>query len=468
VKLASLPIYQLIGNDYENPQIVIGLKAAQQWNLSAGQQVEIKAGMCKSKVRVNVSQDINDEHLAVSNSVLNTLNLPNQLSITIYYNSTSRCLCLGPIVGLYAIRQKNKIHPYGEINSLLQELQLAGIQKGSLVYVFSPQSITLGNPTLYGYYYDFTKKHWYGRKFPIPDVVYDRILSRTLQKKSEVKATRRFLLEVPSVHYFNQGYLDKWSVHKSLVTNPVIKNYLPETHLCKGMLDVIYMLAKYRQIYIKPASGSHGLGICWVTKANPGYFGHYINWHGEESAFKASNIRQLSAILSRFIGRRKYLVQQGLHLAYKNEKPADIRVLMQKNSEGLWKFTTFVARLAADGSRVSNFEHGGSLVSVYKLLKNSTNSKKTNYKAQKTTLINFSKSVCKQLEDSMQIDFAELGLDMAVDVNGRLWLIEVNSRPARDLTTEGQRVPQSARLSVRRIIDYAAWLSGFAFRSGGG
>ncbi|QOR36606.1 YheC/YheD family protein [Clostridium sp. 'deep sea'] len=430
------------------------------------QAIQLKAGTCISDAVVDLTSFHNEEVIKISTAILKKLNIPSDISVKVNYNQGFNQLSLGPILGLYAIRTGSASNPYGEINRLIQEIQLAGQRNGALVYVFGPQNIDYSKLTLTGYYFKFKSKRWVKRKFPIPDVVYDRVLSRRLQRKPRVRRTRNFLIDTCNSNYFNKSYLDKWDVYKHLSPNSTIRRHMPETRLCVDMNDIYYMLNRYRQIYIKPVNGSHGKGICWVTKNRYGYYGHYINWQGDESAWCVGHPQELSKFVGRLIRRKRYIVQQGLNLSYANSKPADIRVLMQKNSEGDWKFTTFIGRVAADGSKVSNFEHGGSLTSVYYILKRNAG-KHTSYRTLKTAIINYSIDVCNQLESSMQIKFGELGLDLAMDVYGYLWLIEVNSRPARDISTDVQRIPQSARLSSRRIIDYAGYLAGFTVRPGG-
>lgn len=467
MKQSKLPIYQLQEIESEDLIFVPSNILVKQWGLKSAQAIDIKSGTCICTAQARLSDASNERIIKVSKRVLKQLSIPADQSVRVHFDKSLNQISIGPIIGLYAIKVQNSASkPFGEITGFLQELQLAGLNKGAVVYVFCPQKLEAGAKTLVGYSYRFKIRRWVKRRFPIPDVVYDRVLSRKMERKSDVKSTRKFLTQLPGLHYFNRGYLDKWEVYKHLVKDYSLRPLIPETRLCTDITDVVHMLDRYHQVYIKPANSSHGLGICWVSKGRGGYYGHFINWHGEERAWYVKNTSELAALISRITRRRKYIVQQGLKLAYKNKKPTDIRVLMQKNSEGLWRFTTFIARVAADGSRVSNFEHGGSLTSVYRLLKNSSKANKISYRMQRAFLITFAKNVCKQLENSMQVDFAELGLDMALDVQGRLWLIEVNSRPARDLS-DHQRLPQNARLSVRRVIDYAGWLSGFTAKPGG-
>ncbi|MNI54828.1 Endospore coat-associated protein YheD [compost metagenome] len=73
----------------------------------------------------------------------------------------------------------------------------------------------------------------------------------------------------------------------------------------------------------------------------------------------------------------------------------------------------------------------------------------------KTAALDIAQGIDKQLPSH----FGELGIDLAVDTNGRIWLLEVNSKPSKNDNTPigGGKI----RPSVKQVIDYARYLSGF-------
>nr|MBO2476611.1 hypothetical protein [Bacillota bacterium] len=54
----------------------------------------------------------------------------------------------------------------------------------------------------------------------------------------------------------------------------------------------------------------------------------------------------------------------------------------------------------------------------------------------------------------------ELGLDLGIDRLGRIWLIEVNSKPFLQMTREAGS-PHILGLSVQRPLRFARYLAGF-------
>ncbi|MNJ53594.1 Endospore coat-associated protein YheD [compost metagenome] len=73
---------------------------------------------------------------------------------------------------------------------------------------------------------------------------------------------------------------------------------------------------------------------------------------------------------------------------------------------------------------------------------------------QKTAL-----EIAQGIDKYIPAHFGELGIDLAVDTSGRIWLIEVNSKPSKnDNTPIGD---SKIRPSVKQVIEYARYLSGF-------
>ncbi|MGV2806477.1 YheC/YheD family protein, partial [Clostridium perfringens] len=64
------------------------------------------------------------------------------------------------------------------------------------------------------------------------------------------------------------------------------------------------------------------------------------------------------------------------------------------------------------------------------------------------------------LEAAIPYHFGELGIDLAIDTTGRIWLLEVNSKPSK-----GENAPLNADSKVRpsavRLVQYCQYLTGF-------
>ena len=57
--------------------------------------------------------------------------------------------------------------------------------------------------------------------------------------------------------------------------------------------------------------------------------------------------------------------------------------------------------------------------------------------------------------------YAELGIDLALDQNGKVWLLEINSKPSKtDDTITNSTL--TIRPSVTRLIEYVCFLTGLS------
>lgn len=442
----------------------------QEFGLPSSSSLQLRVGgiTVNSRVRYfSASNRIQKQIIFCSPRLLAELHLPLGIRLGLAYNKAAQHMRLGPVLGLYAVRYKDPEKPYGKMTSILQELMTAGREKGVLVYAFSPGDVDFNRNVVQGGIYDFRQKKWLNALFPFPDAVYDRISSRTLERRRDVQHTKDLLRKVPGLHYFNPHFLGKWEVYSLLASEHRVERFLPYTRLYREPQDVIDMLERFGQVFLKPAQSSQGLGIVWIWRAaDDSYTGQFIGWNGREIDWRARDQKHLAEIIQRIVSGRCYIVQQGLRLARYDGRPCDIRLLMQKDHQGQWRLTTSVGRVAGDGSRISNLGHGGSLVSVYRLFKRTIGTDNELFREQKAKLIAMGKTVSQALENAMGESFAELGLDVAVDIHKNLWLIEVNSKPARSLGDDNDQPRPRARLSVRRIMDYVRYLTGFCQKEG--
>ena len=134
----------------------------------------------------------------------------------------------------------------------------------------------------------------------------------------------------------------------------------------------------------------------------------------------------------------------------------DFRALLQKCKTGRWQHTAVVARIADKNSIITSPRSGGG-VEYFSTVMNEQclSSRKTILKS----IRDLSMEVAKTLEDQVG-HFAELGLDFGVDVQGKVWLIEVNGKPLK-VSIEMLKNAILTRKSYTRPLEYAVYLSGF-------
>ena len=224
------------------------------------------------------------------------------------------------------------------------------------------------------------------------------------------------------------------------------------------------MLSNHPSVYAKPTNGSMGKGIFLLQSSSAGYKLTRPTPSGSITK-RFGDLISLHKFLQKQTKGKTYLLQQGLSLIGLNGKPADFRVLVQKGNRGEWSVSSLVARLGQNRV-VSNIARGGSMVSAAQALRicGPRLSGPTSVQSIRQVALR----LAKILDQSIQGHYAEFGIDLGVDTRGHIWLLEVNSKPSKSTTAvqqpgdeEGEHTPSRPRPSVIRMLDYAAFLSGF-------
>ncbi len=404
------------------------------------------------KTDIILAPNVNKSNiLRVSAPVANLLHIPDGIELRAKYNSKTG-LNLGPILGILvqSIQSNQSKLPFGNLTHFACELSKNARKKGVLSYFFTYDNINTQTNSIIGW--TLLNEKWEKKTFPIPDVIYNRISSRSLEKKLLPKI--KSLQDRYNFTFFNSSFLNKWEVYQLLNQTP-IKKIMPETILYKGNKTIKYMVNKSRIIYLKPTNGALGLGIIKVEKTNTGYTTQSSSIQSSTTKNFKNYINMYKYLIPR-ISSKQYLIQKGLNLISYENRPIDFRILVQKNKFGKWAVTSMVARMAKDQYIVSNIAQGGTQSTVMKTIKlaNPTLAMKISREHFKK----YALAVAKHIELSSSGQFAELGIDLALDNNGRLWLLEVNSKPSKN---DDQKTTYEPRPSVNRLIQYVIFKTNY-------
>jgi hypothetical protein len=221
--------------------------------------------------------------------------------------------------------------------------------------------------------------------------------------------------------------IGKMKKYKEMLQRRVLRPYLPETHWLTPR-RTLTMLRSYSSIFIKPNKGSGGSGIIRAKRKGKVYevrCGQKRKYVNSQSVYKAIKFYRKSS--------RRYLVQRGLRLAKYKGTIFDVRIYMQK-PESKWMIAGKVARVAAPRIFVTNYQKGGHAESLRKVLSTlfPNNSKKVKSRLDRIDKLSY--TIAETLDE--QHSLRELGVDLAIEKNGRIWIIEANSRPGHMLFTQ--------------------------------
>lgn len=131
---------------------------------------------------------------------------------------------------------------------------------------------------------------------------------------------------------------------------------------------------------------------------------------------------------------KEYIVQRGIRLARTNGSIFDVRMYLQKPAAE-WTISGMVARVAARNQYVTNAHQGGYAKTLNKALLSVFAYDKHKVTECMRTLKKISMIIAAVVERRFP-DTQELGIDLGVDEDGRVWIIEANTRPKHQLFTE--------------------------------
>jgi glutathione synthase/RimK-type ligase-like ATP-grasp enzyme len=329
------------------------------------------------------------------------------------------------IIGIMV--SESQIDPPFAQHRFFAHLSLIGAKCGFLVYVFSPLQVDCTAISVQGYTYLSTG--WMRQTFPLPDLIYDRAFFNNKQQYQRHMTALHVLQQLKKTPYLGRSLKGKWSVHKVLIKHPFISAHLPKTNPLRNPSQLFHWFKEHPSVVIKPESGSHGKGVLVITKTTAAEYSlRGRNMQNQIVSNRFPNSLNLYHWLIDFIGERRYLIQRYLHLQTEQGVAYDIRILMQKGSNGQWNQTGMATRVGEPTSITSNLHGGGTATEVLPWL---TAQFDANYAQAILVKINALSALIPPFLEQHFGRLAELGLDIGVDRNGGIWIIEVNSKPGR-------------------------------------
>ena len=410
-------------------------------------------------VRARITGSKHSSRYLLRKSLLDTLHLPAGQPIQAKYQENRQTLVFGPYLGILvsSYNAQSPLSPFGPFTSFFNETADICRKRGGIVCALRLQDVNWDAGIVRGLVR--RGNAWRETLLPLPQCIYNRLVSRR-RERSESMAAWIQRCKNANIPFFNEHFLNKWDVHSALEQQEGALANLPGMMRYQGEEQLGEMLSRYRTVYAKPSNGSMGRGIIRLRRKQNGY----------EAARPGGANRQFASLngLNRYMQKRTkskaYLLQQGLPLIGLQGKPADFRVLVQKNRRGEWSVTSMVARIGQNRI-VSNVSRGGSMLAPQQALRLCGpwhgNSRPSPQKLKQIAL-----KLSVLLEQALPGHYAEFGIDLGVDVYGHVWLLEVNSKPSKAASAVphqagAEEPPRKARPSVLRMFDYAAYMCGF-------
>lgn len=281
------------------------------------------------------------------------------------------------------------------------------------LFFYTVSELLSNHRKIKGYKYSYQDKKLMKTVENIPKVNLLRTIIRRKYiyhklKKLEEKQQFSFINMIPGRNKLKiYDYLSTFKQHQA---------YIPETRRL-SYANLCDFIRKFNVVVIKPISGARGEKIYRISKEKNEYSIQYVTQQKQHNMNIKPN--QLRKFLKKYIKYPSlYLVQRWIDFRQLDGDKFDLRVSVQKDKQGLWNVTGIVARAASNNGIVTNIAQGGRAVSFQKL--NSVVRENMLSEIKKISL-----DIAKSIE-KLYPATADLGLDLAIDQEDKIWFIEAN------------------------------------------
>ncbi|WP_379970114.1 YheC/YheD family protein [Ectobacillus sp. sgz5001026] len=320
------------------------------------------------------------------------------------------------MLGLLSLRIHQEHEYFTEIAKRSKRYQIPVVR-------FTPSHIDPSTEMVTGLLFNHETQDWKKETFPLPSYIYDRCFYNQSSASKAAKPIVEWLKKRPQTVFLGHGLPDKLQLYSILSKNPMISPYLPITK--QATIDRVWnTLLKTRELVLKPMNGSQGNGYCHLSLRR-----HEINIKMQQKEIQRYTFSSKDAFLtwlSKLLQDKPYIQQPFLSIQ-ENSQPFDIRILLQKNEEGLWTEAGRAVRIGEAHSLVSNLAAGSQPISYDEWKR--TLAKHTGIMLEEA-IVTLIKTVPETLEKELPPLF-ELGLDLSLDRGHAVWLLDINSKPGR-------------------------------------
>ncbi|WP_369125274.1 YheC/YheD family endospore coat-associated protein [Alicyclobacillus fastidiosus] len=292
---------------------------------------------------------------------------------------------------------------------------------------------------------------WTRNYHPLPDVIYENYYLNLVGSDPRILKVRREFIR-RGIPVFNPTLFNKAALHRILSASDSTRGYIPPSSPVRKASDVLAFLKTFQPIYLKPVTGSGGAGILQVELLGSGQIRVRSERFTNNQRFtKYFTSGQFQHFMARQLSKRRYLAQKGLKLIHKGDQKIDFRVVVHRDSTGMWKSVGIRPKLGKTGSIITNSHAGGQKTTWSRLFRWSQQERV--HLPDRSALEKASIAVAERLT-AFRPHLSHLGIDVAACEDGRIYVLDVNPRPGRDLLT-----PEMLVLVTQYTVGFASYLT---------
>jgi glutathione synthase/RimK-type ligase-like ATP-grasp enzyme len=333
-----------------------------------------------------------------------------------------------PLVGILASKGGNN-HIFRGDATVFKNIQRGLSKFGGQSFVFTTDDVEENG--VIGYVYFFELMKWGKISFPFPDIIYNKISSRSEETSDEVVALKTFF-EQQRKPFFNYGFFDKWETYSALSQDKEMQSYLPKTWLFTDKINISDLLKSHYSLYAKPKNGHKGSGIYKLSRKED----HYMIQ--SNSTTITYNEEKFRTWVSNDINRENYLLQEEIMTDKIDDCKYDLRVIcLYRGNE--YKPIGIGVRKATKNSFMTHVPNGGEII-PFEQVKDRCSINQIYLLANKVGTI---------LTKAFGF-VGEFSLDIGITSKGWPFLFEVNSKPMifDEREIQNQRITELVQLFI--------------------
>jgi len=335
-----------------------------------------------------------------------------------------------PLIGILTARKSNGV--IAGNGSLFIELQKKLISLNGISFVFIPEEVE--KDFIIGYTFSPNDNRWQKKRFPYPDLVYNRIPFRKSEHDEQCQHFFSILKE-KSIPFFNPCFIDKFELYEILKNHDILQPYIPQTILADDKKKLFSFLKSLKNIYLKPRQSSKGKGIFRLRMNGPSRI-------KLEGINKQENYKSFDHFWERWkedLLKKHYLAQEEIKSVEYDGNRFDFRILAHANLDD-YILTGVGIRQSKDQEITTHIPAGGRLL-PYKLLQEDEHDQ-----FFQTIVPTVGKALSEQFGY-----FGEFSIDAGVSKTGHYYIYEVNSKPMSfdEREIEERKIDQVCRLFLQ-------------------
>lgn len=438
--------YELLPVLRARPLLAVAPRTAERIGLTTCRRLYLWYGTHAVEVEIELDNTLEEQELCITQDSLEALRVPMHLPFALRREGAN--LHIGPSVGILAARTEAGLASM--VHVLSHHLQGETEPRGA-VLACSVEGLDLARDEVRGYLYNPRSGAWEAGVYSLPRALFKRVPLPA--------GVREALHERLGNRVFNNYLLSKWEMHQWLHPFAALRPHLPATILLRKPRDLIRWIKQRQDILIKPTTGSQGQGIVRMQGRDEG---QVAVWR-DEANDREPRLFPTAEQAATWWWEHKAsacIAQQRIVLMQHHEQAVDFRVLLAKDGSGEWQAFGTVARFGAPGRQVSNISRGGRAMMAQEALVH-----ELGWSEQKAARA-VADMEALAVEAGRALDacgplYGNLGVDLALDVAGQLWLLELNNLdPNHTIAIDAGN--RSLFYALKRAnLHYAQRLAGF-------